>query len=154
MITYVCLLIIVSIAVFLLASIASFKPSKLSAIFQIRCFYNVCFYNKQNLVLLLAVTFLCWEGFTPNLDCLSIDCVYNPGDNIVTVSFQYQVWFTTSKTGHDIYYNRLCAEDATLVVQRLKTCNLWKLGNIKKISKLGGLSLPSKNDFSSIMAKN
>ena len=42
--------------------------------------------------------------------------------------------FATSKMGRDIYYNKLCAR----VVERLKTKDLRKSGNIGIMSELGG----------------
>ena len=47
------------------------------------------------------------------------------------------IWITTSKTILDIQYNRLGTRVASRVAERLKTWDLRKLGNIRKMSNLG-----------------
>ena len=67
-----------------------------------------------------------WEWFQKS---------YNPGHNISELyNILVRVRFTTSKTKRDIQYSKLIIR----VAERLKTLNLRKLGNIRKISSLGG----------------
>ena len=54
-------------------------------------------------------------------------CCYNPGHNILELyNVLVKVRFATSKTKHDIYYNKPGIRVASRVAERL-----WKLGNIR-----------------------
>ena len=57
----------------------------------------------------------------------SLMCCYNPGHNILELyNVLVKVRFATSKTKHDIYYNKPGIRVASRVAERL-----WKLGNIR-----------------------
>ena len=65
------------------------------------------------------------------------DC--NPGHNIWALFNNLaQVGIATSKTMLDIQYNKLGTRVASRVAERLKTQDLRKLRNIRKMSNLGG----------------
>ena len=61
---------------------------------------------------------------------------------VYSISIAYnilvRVRFTTSKTKLNIQYSKLGLRVASRVAERLKTYDLRKLENIRKISKLGG----------------
>ena len=64
---------------------------------------------------------------------------YNPGHNILELySILVQIRFPTSKTKLDIQYSKLGIRVTSRVAKQLKTQDLRKLGNIRKISNLGG----------------
>ena len=64
---------------------------------------------------------------------------YNPGHNVLELyNILVQIRFTTSKRKLDIQYSKLGIRVASRVAERLKTQDLRKLGNIRKISNLGG----------------
>ena len=65
--------------------------------------------------------------------------IYNPGHNILAVfnNLAY-IWITTSKTILHIYDNKLGTRAASRVAEQLKTQDLWKLQNIRKMSNVGG----------------
>ena len=63
---------------------------------------------------------------------------YNPGHNILKLyNTLVQIRFTTSKTKLDIQYKKLGIRVASRVTERLKTQDLRKLGNIRKMSNSG-----------------
>ena len=60
---------------------------------------------------------------------------YNHGNNILELyNVLVQIRFTTSKRNLDIWYSKLSIR----VAERLKTQDLKKIGNIRKILNLGG----------------
>ena len=64
---------------------------------------------------------------------------YNPGCNILELyNILVQIRFTTSERKLDIQYSKLGIGVASPVVERLETQDLRKLGNILRISNLGG----------------
>ena len=66
------------------------------------------------------------------------ELVYNLGHNILELyDVLVQVQSATSKATHDVYYNKLGIRNNPRVTERLKTLDLRKLGNIRKISNLG-----------------
>ena len=63
----------------------------------------------------------------------------NPGHNILELySILVQIRFPTSKRKLDIQYSKLGIRVASRIAERLRTQDLRKLGNIRKISTLGG----------------
>ena len=70
----------------------------------------------------------------------SLHCVnYNPGHNILELyNILVQIRFTTSKKKLDIYYSKLGMRVASRITERLKTYELRKFGNIRKMSNLNG----------------
>ena len=63
----------------------------------------------------------------------------NPGHDILGLyNILVQIRFTTSKRKHDIFYSKLGIRVASRVAKRFKTQDLSKLGNIRKMSNLGG----------------
>ena len=65
--------------------------------------------------------------------------IYDPGHNILAVFYNLAyIWITTSKndTGH--LDNKLGTRAASRVAEQLKTQDLWKLRNIRKMSNVGG----------------
>ena len=66
-------------------------------------------------------------------------CNCNPGHNILELyNILVKIRFTSSKTKLDIQYSKLGTRVTSRVAERLKTQDLRKLGNIRKISSLGG----------------
>ena len=69
-------------------------------------------------------------------------CIFrfcNPRQNILELySVLVHVRFATSKAKLDIWNNKLGTRVASRVAERLKTEDIRKLGNIRKISILGG----------------
>ena len=64
---------------------------------------------------------------------------YNPGHNILDFySILVQIQFITTKTKLGIQYSKFGIQGASRVAERLKIQDLRKLGNIRKISNLGG----------------
>ena len=64
---------------------------------------------------------------------------YNPGHNIFELqNVLLEIQFTTSKTKLDIQYSKLGIRVASRVAEGLNIQDLRKLGNIRKISNLGG----------------
>ena len=64
---------------------------------------------------------------------------YNPGYNILQLyNILVQIRLTTTKRKLDIQYSKLGIRVASQVVKQLKTQDLRKLRNIRKISNLGG----------------
>lgn len=62
---------------------------------------------------------------------------YNPGQNILELYYvAVQVWFCANQIVFYIYYKRLCIRAASWVVEQLKTEDLAKLENIRKVWKL------------------
>ena len=59
---------------------------------------------------------------------------YNPGNNTLELyNILVQIRFITSEKKLDIYYSKLCIRVATRVAERLKTYDLRKLENVRKI---------------------
>ena len=64
---------------------------------------------------------------------------YNPGHNILKLyNILVQIRFTTSKRKLYIQHTKLGTRVASRVAERLRTQDLRKLENIRKISNLGG----------------
>ena len=64
---------------------------------------------------------------------------YNPGHNILELyNILVQIRFTTSNKKLDIQYSELGIRVASRNAERFKTQDFNKLGNIRKISNLGG----------------
>ena len=82
-------------------------------------------------LLILFIKFLIRQG----LNKIS----YNARHNILELrNILVQIRFTTSKTKVDVQYSKLGIQVTSRVAERLKTQGLRKLGNIRKISDLGG----------------
>ena len=65
--------------------------------------------------------------------------IHNPGHNILEFyNNVVQIRFTTSKIKLDTQCSKLSIRVASRVAERLKNQNLRKLGNVRKISNLGG----------------
>ena len=68
---------------------------------------------------------------------------YNPSHNILRLSNLANVRIATGRTNFNIYYNKLGTLIAPQIAKRLKTQNLRKLRNSRKLSNLGGDIVPS-----------
>ena len=65
--------------------------------------------------------------------------VYNLGQNICGLfHFLSQLVFTTREAKLDCYHQKVNIQVASRVAERLKTCDLRKLGNFKKIPEMLG----------------
>lgn len=81
-------------------------------------------------------------GLTKNSDPIrkrSWQSYYNPDHNMLAICcVSVEVLFSSSKPGLDFLYNEFCIINTSRVNKLLKTKNLTKLGNDRKILQIGG----------------
>lgn len=81
-------------------------------------------------------------GLTENSDPIkkrSLQSYYNPDHNMLAICcVSVEVLFSSSKPELDFLYNEFCIINTSRVNKLLKTKNLTKLGNDRKILQIGG----------------
>ena len=103
---------------------------------------------------------LCWQKNVYCVYAYGINMNYNLGQNIWRVShFLVQVFFTTSETELDYYHQKVSVRVASRIAERLKTQDLRKLGNLKKIPEILGIdgeypTVQPKSKFGRFVVKN
>ena len=103
---------------------------------------------------------LCWQKNVYCVYAYGINMNYNLGQNIWRVfHFLVQVFFTTSETELDYYHQKVSVRVASRIAERLKTQDLRKLGNLRKIPEILGIdgeypTVQLKSKFGRFVVKN